>query len=192
MPRSFLKMFAQVIFRTLSVRRGVKLGRRAHIGPFSIISSPTELRIGDDLYVGKSCTIQVSGSIGHGVLIANNVGIVGRLDHEYRIPGVLVRRDIWIGEHLPLAEAPESQIRIGDDVWIGFGSVVLSGVTIGNGAIVAAGSVVTRDVAPYGIVAGVPASQVGMRFQGNIDQIAIHEKEIIRRYYGSRKIDEKK
>lgn len=54
--------------------------------------------------------------------------------------------------------------RIGNDVWIGQGGLIRSGVTIGDGAIVAAGSVVTKDVPPYAIVAGVPARIVKMRF----------------------------
>jgi phosphonate metabolism protein (transferase hexapeptide repeat family) len=51
----------------------------------------------------------------------------------------------------------ENGVTIGHDVWIGHGAIVLPGVTIGNGAVVGAGAVVTRDVAPYTIVAGVPA-----------------------------------
>jgi acetyltransferase-like isoleucine patch superfamily enzyme len=51
-------------------------------------------------------------------------------------------------------------IIIGDDVWIGFGAIILKGVTIGKGAIVAAGALVTRDVAPFTIVAGNPAKEV--------------------------------
>lgn len=53
---------------------------------------------------------------------------------------------------------------IGNEVWIGMGVTVRTGVTIGDGAIVAARSVVTRDVPPYAIVAGVPAQVIGMRF----------------------------
>lgn len=54
---------------------------------------------------------------------------------------------------------------IGNDVWIGFGATVLNGVTIGDGAVVAARSVVTQDVAPYTIVGGVPAKPIRKRFE---------------------------
>jgi acetyltransferase-like isoleucine patch superfamily enzyme len=55
-------------------------------------------------------------------------------------------------------------VNIGNDVWIGHGAMVMPGVTIGSGAVVAAGSIVTRDVPPYAVVAGVPAKVKKMRF----------------------------
>jgi acetyltransferase-like isoleucine patch superfamily enzyme len=54
--------------------------------------------------------------------------------------------------------------KIGSDVWIGFRSIILSGVTIGDGAVIGAGSVVSRDVMPYAIVAGNPAKLIRYRF----------------------------
>jgi acetyltransferase-like isoleucine patch superfamily enzyme len=57
----------------------------------------------------------------------------------------------------------KGDVRIGCDVWIGTGAMILSGVEIGHGAIVAARSVVTRDVRPYSIVAGVPAREIALR-----------------------------
>ena len=56
---------------------------------------------------------------------------------------------------------------IGDDVWIGFRAIVNAGVTVGQGAIIAAGAVVTKDVEPYEIVGGVPAQKIGERFPGS-------------------------
>ncbi len=54
---------------------------------------------------------------------------------------------------------------VGHDVWIGHNATLLPGVTVGNGAVIAAGAVVTRDVGPYAIVAGVPAKKIKMRFE---------------------------
>ena len=72
----------------------------------------------------------------------------------------------------------ELRIVIENDVWIGYGSIVVSGVHIGRGAIVAAGSVVLKDVEPYSIVAGNPAREISKRFTN--DQIRKHEKVLYR------------
>ena len=59
-------------------------------------------------------------------------------------------------------------ITVGDDVWIGYRAVILSGVTIGQGAMIAAGAVVTRDVPPYAVVGGVPAKVIRYRFAPDV------------------------
>lgn len=60
--------------------------------------------------------------------------------------------------------------KIGNDVWIGNQAIIIAGVTIGDGAIVGAGAVVTKDVAPYSIVGGVPARKIGERFNPEITE----------------------
>ncbi len=65
-------------------------------------------------------------------------------------------------------EARSVKTKIGNDVWVGDNSVIIKGVKIGNGAIVAAGSIVTKDVAPYSIVGGNPARTIRMRFSDDI------------------------
>jgi acetyltransferase-like isoleucine patch superfamily enzyme len=81
----------------------------------------------------------------------------------------------WVPEYkgfvrLPYDEAPGSRVRcaIGNDVWSGHNSMVLSGVSVGDGAVIAAGAVVTRDVPDYAIVAGVPAKIIRYRFDDEI------------------------
>ena len=59
--------------------------------------------------------------------------------------------------------ATKGGIRIEDDVWIGSHSVILDGVNIGKGSVIAAGAIVDKNVAPYAIVGGVPARQIGNR-----------------------------
>jgi maltose O-acetyltransferase len=82
--------------------------------------------------------------------------------------------DVSIGPEasiLTLGHDPQSphfedrggDVQIGNHVWIGYRAIILPGVTIGEGAVVAAGAVVARDVAPYSIVAGVPARTIGER-----------------------------
>lgn len=151
----------------------VTIGARFHIGLMSYVSSVGGLSIGDDVYIGKFCSVQVNGKIGRGVLIANNVGIIGRRDHDMRAIGQQIRHAPWIGNSTKLATDPKNAIEVGDDVWIGFGAVVLSGVAIGRGAVIAAGSVVQSDIAPYEIVSGNPARVISRRFDD--DQIKEHE-----------------
>ncbi|WP_425432005.1 DapH/DapD/GlmU-related protein [Geodermatophilus ruber] len=67
----------------------------------------------------------------------------------------------WVGDHPEDLSRP---VTIGDDCWIGYGAVILSGVTIGRSTIVAAGSVVTSDVPENAVVAGTPARVVKQRF----------------------------
>lgn len=59
-------------------------------------------------------------------------------------------------------------IQIDDDVWIGYGATIMSGIHIGQGAVIAARAVVTKDVEPYEIVGGVPAKKIGMRFNSSM------------------------
>lgn len=74
----------------------------------------------------------------------------------------------------PLPKPPE--VRIGNDVWIGRSAIVLSGVSVGNGAVIGAGAVVTKDVPPYAIVAGNPARVIRFRFS----ETTIRELETVR------------
>ncbi|MGA9595926.1 MAG: CatB-related O-acetyltransferase [Acidimicrobiia bacterium] len=165
------------LYRKLAVKKNVAIGARFHVGPFSRIWAPNRLVFGDDCYVGKYCTIEVDGEIGDGVLIANNVGLVGRVDHDIHEVGMLISRSRWIGD--PDYNPERTTIRVEDDVWIGFGAVVLSGVTIGRGAIVASGSVVTKDIPPYAIVGGNPAKVLAQRFDE--ETAAEHERLLKKR-----------
>lgn len=63
---------------------------------------------------------------------------------------------------------PPTEVRIGHDVWIGRSAIVLAGVTVGNGSVIGAGSVVTKDVPPYAIVAGNPARLIRYRFDEGV------------------------
>ncbi len=82
----------QRLQRTWAVRRNVMVLGKFHVGTGSRLWAPSNLTVGPDVYVGKRCTIEVDGTIGAGVLIGNDVGIVGRRDHDHRSLGVLIRR----------------------------------------------------------------------------------------------------
>ncbi len=170
----------QRAYRMYAVRSGVVLGKRVHLGMGTILYAPHRMTVGDDVYIGKGCTIECDGEIGMHTMLANNVGLVGRHDHDVSAVGASVRFAPWIGERERAGDAQAERAVVGPDVWIGYGAIVLTGVTIGRGAIVAAGAVVTRDVEPYAIVAGVPARPAGMRFAET--QIEVHERKLLENY----------
>jgi acetyltransferase-like isoleucine patch superfamily enzyme len=129
------------------------------------------------VYIGKQVNIEANCRIGNYCLIANRVAIVGRHDHDFSAVGFPVRLSPWVGsKRFPTPHIDEEAV-IEDDAWLGYGTVVLTGVTVGRGSIVAAGSVVTRDIAPYSIAGGVPAKLIGQRFD-DPDTIARHEEGI--------------
>lgn len=171
---SVLRTLWQKIYRLYAVRKNVTLGERVHIGIGSILWAPTSLKIGNDVYIGKNCTLEADGEIGNYVLIANMVGLIGKWDHDYRTIGRPMSKTPWVGDSDYHGEGSGQKIIVHDDVWIGYGAILLSGITVGRGAIIAAGSIVTKDVAPYTIVAGVPAKKLGVRFTDN--EIIEHEK----------------
>jgi acetyltransferase-like isoleucine patch superfamily enzyme len=115
-------------------RGGVQLGEGVELNNFAIVNGAGGVTIGPYTLIGPHATI-VS------------------YEHEYRDRTRRIRDQ-------PYRYEP---ISIGADVWIGAHAVVLAGVTIGDGAVVAAGAVVTRDVPEYTVVAGVPARAIGAR-----------------------------
>ncbi|MCJ2013772.1 CatB-related O-acetyltransferase [Methylobacterium sp. J-076] len=116
-------------------------------------------------------------TIGRYCSIADRVEILlggdHRLDWASTYPFAAMRG------HFPGADAPEDyhssrgDVVIGHDVWLGSGCMILSGVTVGHGAVVAARAVVTRDVPPYGVVAGNPARVVRHRFPPEVAQALV-------------------
>jgi acetyltransferase-like isoleucine patch superfamily enzyme len=115
---------------------------------------PEGVSVGGGSMIGENCFLDgYSGlTIGRNVLVAHNASIIAE-DHGFASRRIPIRLQ-------PKTTGP---IVIGDDVWIGCGARVLKGVTVGTGAIVGAGSVVTKDVPPYSIVGGIPARVLRMR-----------------------------
>lgn len=168
-------------FRTrLTLLRSKKIrsvGKDLHIGTNTRLWAPTSITIGKGVYIGKDVHIEANCHIGDYCLLANRVAIIGRHDHDFSAVGYPVRFSPWIGSERLASQYINEQATIEDDVWLGFSAVVLTGVTIGRGSIVAAGSVVTRDIPPYSIAAGVPAKVIGQRFRDHAT-IALHESAI--------------
>jgi acetyltransferase-like isoleucine patch superfamily enzyme len=147
--------------RSRTIRQNVLVGEQFVFGSNTVVWAPRSLTVGRNVSLGSNVRIEVDGSIGDHVLIANSAAIVGREDHDYSQVGVSIRESRWVGRY---PEDLSHRTRIGSDVWIGFGVVVLSGVTIGDSSIVGAGSVVTKDVPANSIAVGNPARVIGKRF----------------------------
>ena len=113
-------------------------------------NSKGELVIGSNTYIGEYNNIRAAGGsiqIGDNCLISQHIAIVCT-NHKFSRNHV-IKQQQWSTEH--------NFVIIGDDVWVGANSVILPGVTIHKGAVIAAGSIVTKDVPEYAIVAGNPA-----------------------------------
>ena len=153
----------QALQRRLTVRGNVVLEQRVHLGLGTVLWAPNRLVVRHDVYVGRSCVFECDGEIGSGTLIGNRVALLGRHDHDAGAVGVPVVSAPWIGNADYSGPGRGLEVVIGPDVWVGYGSIVLTGVRVGRGAVIAAGSVVVGDVEPYDIVAGNPARVVGER-----------------------------
>jgi acetyltransferase-like isoleucine patch superfamily enzyme len=130
-------------YRWNVLRRSVKVGHFAYLGSGTHIIYPT--------VIGDLC------------MVAQDTHFAGN-DHGFSEPGIPMRiANLW--------EDSRKKITIVEsEAWIGQRSIVLAGLKIGRGAIIAAGSVVTKDVSPYTIVGGVPAKFIKNRFRNQEEQ----------------------
>ncbi len=106
-------------------------------------------------------------SIGDFVSVGHRVCFILDMEHAMDHISTFPFRKAWLGDEMPEATG-KGDIIVGDDVWIGYGATILSGVRIGQGAVIAAGSVVTKDVPPYAVVGGVPADIIKYRFSWDL------------------------
>lgn len=128
---------------------GVKIGRRAHIHMGAQFFNPSGVTIGEGTIVGQNAFLDGRDKlkIGKHVDIASDVMIY---NSEHNI-------------NSEIFEAVLAPVEIGDYCFIGPRAVILAGVTLGKGAIVGAGAVVTKDIPEFTIVGGVPAKEIGQR-----------------------------
>ena len=128
---------------------GIKMGKGSFIMRKVYVMEPPRLIIGEHSHINRGCLLDAREkiTIGDNVSVSHDVRIVTG-GHDGQSPD-------FIGIFKPIV--------IDDHVWLGVGSTILQGVHIGEGAIVAAGAVVNKDVEPYSIVGGVPAKKIGER-----------------------------
>ena len=156
------------------LKKNIEIGKNSTFGRGTIFWAPNRMTIGNNVYIGKWCTLQADIEIGNNIEIANQVGLIGKYDHDYSKVGVSIKDAPWIGDKNYDFKGKGEKIIIEDDVWIGYGAIVFTGVHVHRGALIAAGSVVTHDVPAYAIVAGNPARVIGQRFDQ--EEIEKHEK----------------
>lgn len=139
--------FRRVFFKIVKV----KIGTNSKIDMKVYFMGQSKLNIGSNTHINEGCLLDARGGleIGDSVSISHRVMIITG-SHDCQSPE-------FAGVFKPII--------IEDYVWIGAGAIILQGTRIGHGAVVAAGAVVTHDVAPFSIVAGVPAKVIGVRTQ---------------------------
>jgi len=131
------------------VTAGATIGRDVVLKPGVEVLSPKGLKIGSHTNIGRCVHLDSRGSltIGDNVNISDDVAI-------------------WTAEHdiqSPEFVMTKGPVVIGPRVWLCFRSIILPGITLGEGCVVASGAVVTKDIAPFAVVAGIPAKVIGGR-----------------------------
>jgi maltose O-acetyltransferase len=144
------KRLSDLYWRNVLGRAGNKIKINWNV----VISNPRNCIIGDRVFIGDGCRLYATDTIeiGADTMLAPECMLITR-NHVFDDYATSISNQGF-------KTAP---IVIGSDVWLGFRSIILPGVTIGNGSVVAAGAVVTKDVPAGSIVGGVPAKIIGRR-----------------------------
>ena len=167
--------------RRLAMRHHrVTIPKSCRIHPAAAIHPrKASIRFGEECTVSMGAIVQGAVSLGDRCSIQSGSILVGYGEGEHPAGPVLIGNDVRIaplvqmiaGNHdisdpeAPIGQVLGDPIRIGDRVWVGGRAIVTAGVCVGHNAIIAAGAVVTKDVPPYAIVAGIPAKVIRMRKQ---------------------------
>lgn len=130
-----------------------KTGKAVNVEHGAFFGSGDDIEIGDYSGLGLNCRVAGPLSIGDNVMMGPDVTIYTQ-NHNYD------RTDVPM---IKQGNSERKKVTIGNDVWVGARVIILPGVAIGDGAIVAAGAVVTKDVPPYAIVGGNPAKVIKYR-----------------------------
>ena len=159
---------ASTVLKGVNIRGNVTIGERCII---KFVEMSGTISVGNNTTINGP-NIQLFAklnpiTIGNFCSIARDVAMQEYNHRIDRLSTYNVEKNIFEGKSKD-DTISKGAIRIGNDVWIGTKSVILSGITIGHGAIVAAGSVVTKNVPPYAIVGGNPAKVIRYRFSSEV------------------------
>lgn len=154
-----------ILGKNTSISENVDLRKNVKIGDYSYINRGTLVASGE---IGKYCSVGYNCQIG---IFEHPTNFISTSPHIYR--NVYLdkdRRPKWSEDDINYPP------KIGNDVWIGSNALIMQGVTIGDGAIIAANAVVTKDVEPYCIVGGVPAKIIRKRFSDEEIEVIKYSK----------------
>ena len=143
-------------YSNVAPRARMRVGPGVRLAPNISIRNGERIEIGEGAEIGERCFLWAGDHTGRIVID----------DHALFAPEVMVTASNYrydLGEHVMDQPKDERDVHIGRDVWLGVRVVVTAGVTIGDGCIVAAGSVVTSSLPPYSVAAGVPAKVIKAR-----------------------------
>ncbi len=145
----------------------IQIGAGSHIlGQLRVFGHGGQIRIGESCFVGEDSRIWSAEAItiGNRVQIAHSVNIHDSNSHSLSASKRFrhLNEILCTGHPLILDDVASAPVVLEDDAWIGFNATILKGVIIGQGAVVGASSVVTKDVVAYTVVAGSPATVVGV------------------------------
>lgn len=188
MIKGILKRFKRWILRVKVIRKNpsIKLGNslayKCEFGYHNIVYDNTlmvNVKVGDYTYIGGESKMQ-NAIIGKFCSLGSELRIgLGRhpLNLRSTFPGFYKDGGYYgVGKEFDNTEPEYLLVKIGNDVWIGTRAIILDGVNIGDGAVIAAGAVVTKDVPPYAIVGGVPAKIIKYRFEESEIEKLLREK----------------
>lgn len=162
----------RAIIKTSSIGKNVQIGRNCLICKGVKIES--NVNIGDYTYINLDTTVDSNVNIGKYCSISKNVFIApGTHEYKYVTTHPILFNPFWRKQmnilekdnYIKEIGKQDSITNIGNDVWIGLNAIIMRGITIGDGAVIGAGAVVTKDVEPYSIVVGNPAKHIKYRFE---------------------------
>lgn len=163
---------------TLILGDGCYIGRYVELGPGGCIHIHNHTSIQDrciflgDVILSRYCTV------------APNVYISsGRHYFDLQPTALITDQDCCVAQNNELLSAHSKPVLVEEDCWLGINVVVMAGVTIGKGAVIGANAVVTKDVAPYTVVAGVPARMIKKRLEFSPPRSIIHSNPNDRPYF---------
>lgn len=138
-----------------------KIDGRVTVGSYTYGVTPSTVllfRESDRVFIGKFCSF------------AYDVKIIASGEHNYSAVANFPFYAHFLNHGGERDTFTKGVVRVGNDVWVGARAIILSGVEIGDGAVIAAGAVVTKNVPPYAIVGGVPAKLIKYRFSEKVIQ----------------------